>query len=520
MITINVYNIYSQITGLTDVSIFDMLDKELSYFVQGYQFTKAFKTGWWDAKKKRWEKWDGKKHLLDRSLRFNTGLLSRVQKFLKYRNIDFTTVDHRKRAPFSKKLKTKNIQSRPYQDRVHEACIKHMGGIVKSATGSGKSIMITRLIADTNVKTIVYVIGVDLLYQMHETFEKFLGTKVGIIGDGIADIRNVNVCSVWTAASALGEKYETFDDEDRGRAEKINDANNAAIVKAIKAAEMIIFDECQFLAAQTLQTIDKASENAGYKYGFSGTPFRDDNADLLLEAVCGEQIVEITASELIKDGFLVQPTIHFINVPEFEGNLPEQYPSIYKKYIVENEVRNEKIINIALKLVEAGRKVLILVKNLNHGEILLDQLEQNLVVYFVRGDIDSDERNRVRQEFLKGKIDIIIASVVYDQGVDLPNLDALILAGSGKSSTRALQRIGRVIRPAKGKKDAVVVDFIDNAKYLLNHTAKRAEIYRLEAGFQIKLPKKDDEPNDDRNTNKTKKKKAQRKQVPPKDSGW
>lgn len=518
MITINVYNIFSQIEGLTDTKLYNALDQELSYFVQGYQFTKAFKTGWWDNKKKRWDKWDGKRHLLDKSLRFNTGLLDRVERFLSRHGAEFEVVDHRKEAKFGKKIKTKKIESREYQDRVHEACLKNKGGIVKAATGSGKSIMITRLIADTNVKTMVYVIGVDLLYQMKETFEKFLGTEVGIIGDNQAVIKKINVCSVWTAASALGEKYETFDDEDRGKKEKLDSKNKNKIIKAIKDAQMIVFDECQFLAAQTLQTIDKASDNAYYKFGFSGTPFRDDNADLLLEAVCGKQIVEITATELINSGFLVQPTIHFINVPEYKGNLPETYPSIYKTYVVENEVRNEKIISSAVKLVEAGRRVLILVKNLRHGEILLNELDDNLVVYFVRGSIDSSERNWVRQEFLKGNIDIIIASVVYDQGVDLPNLDALVLAGSGKSSTRALQRIGRVIRPNKGKTDAIVVDFIDNAKYLLNHTAKRTEIYRREAGFNIKLPKR--EKNDDANTNKTKKKTKKRIKVPPKDPGW
>ena len=132
-------------------------------------------------------------------------------------------------------------------------------------------------------------------------------------------------------------------------------------------------------------------------------------------------------------------------------------------------------------------------KNLRHGDILLEKFEElGLEVYFVRGSISGDERNRVRLDFLKGKIDIIVASVVYDQGVDLPNLDALVLGGSGKSSTRALQRIGRVIRPnpKAGKTDAVVVDFIDNAKYLLSHTAKRTEIYRTEPGFKLKLPKR------------------------------
>ena len=155
-----------------------------------------------------------------------------------------------------------------------------------------------------------------------------------------------------------------------------------------------------------------------------------------------------------------------------------------------------------------------MVKNIKHGNILLEELEQNFVVYFVKGDIDSDERNWVRQEFLKNGIDIIVASVVYDQGVDLPNLDALILAGSGKSSGRALQRLGRVIRPYPGKKNAIVVDFIDNAKYLLNHTAARADIYRTEAGFKIKLPEKKGFKN-----GTSKKKKKASKQLPSNNSG-
>lgn len=497
MVTITVNNVYSKIDGLEKSSdVRYKLDKALSYYVQGYQFTKAFKTGWWNSKKKKWERWDGRNHLLDGKLRFHTGLLHKVTNILQNYNVKFTIDDQRKEVKFKRKIKTKKIESRPYQDRVHQACLQHKGGIIKAATGSGKSVMITRLIADTNVKTMVYVIGVDLLYQMKETFEEMLGTEVGIIGDGQAVIKKINVCSVWTAANALGEEYKSFDDEDAAKKEKFDDKNKEKIAKAIKAAEMIIFDECQFLATQTMQTINNASESAYYKYGFSGTPFRDDGADLLLEAVCGKQIVEVTATELIKDGWLVPPTIHLLNVPAYDGDLPERYPSIYKTFVVENEVRNEKIVKCANKLLEKDRKVLILVKNIKHGEILLSKFDEDIVIYFVRGDVDSEERNRIRQDFLNGDIDIIIASVVYDQGINLPNLDALILAGSGKSSTRALQRIGRVIRPSEGKTDAIVVDFIDDAKYLLNHTAKRVEVYRSEAGFKIKLPSKKGLTND------------------------
>lgn len=502
MTTIIINNTYCQIKDLDNEAVIERLDSVMSYYVTGYQFTKAYKSGWWNNKKKKWERWDGKNHLLTEKLRFHTGLLSTVKAILKNNKIAVKYIDKRNKVEFGKKIKTKNIQTREYQDRVLKASLNSMGGIVKSATGSGKSVMITQLIANTNVKTMVYVVGVDLLYQMKETFEKMLGTKVGIIGDGKAEIRKINVCSVWTGVTALGGKYKPLDDEDRSKKETFKSAAKAKIAKAIADSELVIFDECHMLATDTLQEINIASKSARYKFGYSGTPWRDDGADLLIEAVCGKTIIEVTASELIRDGFLVQPTIHMLEVPELKS-LPAKYPSIYKSYIVENDVRNNKIVKAASKLIESGRKVLILVKQIVHGDVLLEELEKDYTAYFVKGDLGSDDRNWVRQEFLSGGIDIIIASVVYDQGVDLPNLDALILAGSGKSSGRALQRLGRVIRPHKGKKDAIVVDFIDNAKYLLKHTAERVKVYRTEAGFKIKLPKRKGESDGTGKTNKT-----------------
>ena len=63
------------------------------------------------------------------------------------------------------------------------------------------------------------------------------------------------------------------------------------------------------------------------------------------------------------------------------------------------------------------------------------------------------------------------------------------MAGSGKSSGRALQRIGRVIRPSKNKRKAIVVEFFDNCKYLRDHSEARIKIYKSEPGFNIIMPK-------------------------------
>jgi superfamily II DNA or RNA helicase len=89
-----------------------------------------------------------------------------------------------------------------------------------------------------------------------------------------------------------------------------------------------------------------------------------------------------------------------------------------------------------------------------------------------------------------GELDVLVASKIFDQGIDIPELNSLVLAGSGKSSARALQRIGRVIRKGKDKKDAIVVDFYDQCKYLREHSKARKNIYMTEPGFKIIMPKK------------------------------
>ena len=85
-----------------------------------------------------------------------------------------------------------------------------------------------------------------------------------------------------------------------------------------------------------------------------------------------------------------------------------------------------------------------------------------------------------------GELDCIIASTIFDEGVDIPILDTLILAGGGKSKVRAMQRIGRVIRKYPKKKKAFVIDFLDNATYLKNHSAARKRMYETERLFDVK----------------------------------
>jgi superfamily II DNA or RNA helicase len=264
--------------------------------------------------------------------------------------------------------------------------------------------------------------------------------------------------------------------------------DKAGVRSAVSNAQLFIFDECQYAASETLQFLHKASTAARHRFLLSGTPWRDSGDDILIEAVSGRRFCDISATYLIDKGYLVAPDIHFVNVPVMR-NVGKKYHDVYKNYVVENDDRNELIVKAARKLVAAKKRVLILVVRVQHGKLLQDLLQEEFSVKFLDGGKGSEERLGTINEMKSGNIDILIASKIFDQGVDIPELDALILAGSGKSSGRALQRIGRVIRLCENKSKAIVVEFFDNCKYLRDHSEARIKVYESEPGFNIKMPK-------------------------------
>ena len=86
------------------------------------------------------------------------------------------------------------------------------------------------------------------------------------------------------------------------------------------------------------------------------------------------------------------------------------------------------------------------------------------------------------------EIEIIIGTALADEGLDIPSLDSVILAGAGKSKSRALQRIGRTMRPHGDKEKAIVIDFYDRGlKYLAKHSRARIKIYQSEPEFVVKI---------------------------------
>jgi superfamily II DNA or RNA helicase len=158
------------------------------------------------------------------------------------------------------------------------------------------------------------------------------------------------------------------------------------------------------------------------------------------------------------------------------------YPDCYQRAIVENQERNRVVAAQARAWSARGLSVLILVAQVTHGRALRELLPE---ANFAYGALDSQTRRQYLQELERKLRPILIATTLADEGLDVPSLDAVILGGGGKSQTKAYQRIGRALRPAPGKSEALVLDFLDQVPYLKEHSEARLALYGQEPRFRI-----------------------------------
>lgn len=435
-------------------------------------------------------------------MHFPTGLASKAIAFFRENAIDYEFVDCRQdweTRDIDLSLSQVSLKDNTlfklydYQQGAVDKAITAQRGIIKIATGGGKTKTAAGIIAALGVKpTIFYVTSKELLLQAVADLEEVLlcngkATKIGMVGCGRKTIGDITVMTVQTAVRAVGEKYVKFDEEDENDATDIEDIKKD-IADLIRSAKLIICDEVQHWAAETCQVIADNSLSCRWRYGLSATPYRDKGDDLLIDACFGRQIVDIKASWLIQNGYLVKPYITFIPIKNFKGQELGPYPSVYKTALVENGYRNEMIAKLSQNLVGMGRTVLVLVQQIHHGEMLNDLIPGSV---FMHGSSKDKLRKSHIEKIKSGHAPITISSTIFDEGIDCKPLDTLILAGGGKSPTRALQRIGRVLRKytypdGRKKENAFVYDFRDHQKYLSQHALARQKIYRSEPEFEIK----------------------------------
>jgi superfamily II DNA or RNA helicase len=230
---------------------------------------------------------------------------------------------------------------------------------------------------------------------------------------------------------------------------------------------------------------------APVKLAFTATlPYKEE-AKMALEAYVGPLLAEYTIEEAGEDGWITPPEIRIIKMGIMDWHTlmddtdlshykdPSEYQIAYWNGIVCNTARNMRICHEAELIVRSKKTVLINVIRREHGRELLNIINDHygFKAQFVEGA--TKDRERVIKALDKGTLRCVIATKVFNEGVDIPNLNACINAAGGKSDIEVLQKIGRTLRKAEGKTKATIIDFHDTCHPILeNHFFQRFRMYK------------------------------------------
>lgn len=422
-----------------------------------------------------------------------TGLCSNAISVLKEHDVDYEIIDKRQSPDDSKQLKLYEVTPHDFQQKIIDDAIACQRFVIQVATGGGKTVIAAAILAKLNLPAIFVVHTGDLFEQAYDELTRLLKVPIGRIGGGICDIQQISVVMIQTIHAVIGKNYVPFDEIEKDQMKdddvvKKSFQRNKDITKYIQLVKCVLIDECHHLRADSYITVMKACKAAYYRGGLSATPCAEDGRDIILQAYAGKIIGKITASYLIRKGFLTPPKIYYLCGTKNKKYKFRRltYRSIYKTYIVNSVYRNTLIVDCARRLRELDKTILITVTTKNHGKKLLKMLaEAELKGEFIYSKVNKMKRKEHIDNVRQRTLGIIIGTSLADEGLNIPSLDSLILAGGGKSPTRMIQRIGRTLRLAEGKEYSIVIDFKDNVRYLSGHYKKRRTICEAEEEFQI-----------------------------------
>tara|TARA_B100000749_G_scaffold182217_1_gene140761 strand:- start:395 stop:1210 length:816 start_codon:yes stop_codon:yes gene_type:complete len=248
----------------------------------------------------------------------------------------------------------------------------------------------------------------------------------------------------------------------------------------------VIGDEAHLFKAKSLTGIMTKLYQCKYRFGFTGTLDDTQVHQLVLEGLFGPVKKVITTKELMDKKTLANLKIKCIVL---------KHPLIKEKmtyveelqYIVGNEQRNNFIANLLTHL--SGNTLCLFQLVEKHGKILYDKVKEkdNVNTFFVYGGTDTKEREEIRAIVDREKSSITIASYgTFSTGINIRNINNIVLASPSKSKIRVLQSIGRGLRISSNKDSILVFDIADDISYkerrnfTLMHFSERLNIYNKE----------------------------------------
>ena len=350
-------------------------------------------------------------------------------------------------------------EEREEQLEAINALLPYTNGILHATTAFGKTVTAAAIIARKKVNTLILVHSKALLKQWHDRLTVFLNidypkheeknkrgrrkvfSPIGCFDSsgntlhGIIDIALIQSCL----------------DED-------------GVKPFVQDYGMVIVDECHHVSSITFEQV-LMSIKAHTIYGLTATPIRKDGHQPIIFMQCGPiRFSTDVKSQMAKqsfDRFLIPRFTSYNSILEDRLSIATLY-----KYLSEDEIRNNLIVEDICKAVNTGRTPIILTNRTAHVSVLAEKLKATIKNVISLTGVGTTREKREAMQRLQTIPDseqlVIVATGKYvGEGFDYPRLDTLFLALPISWKGLLTQYAGRLHREYEGKKDVRIYDYID-----------------------------------------------------------
>lgn len=423
-----------------------------------------------------------RKYVITPQGRFDPGLYYDIRKFIRDNAPDtkIHTSDTLKEVikpgyseVFSKDRPELNLELRDYQSRIVDECLRFGRGVTILATAGGKTLTIASLIESVyrehrNLKCLIIVPDLGLVNQTYSDFREY-GTTF--------------LSSRWTGSNELNLSSNVI-------------IANTGILQSSKSdvewtqdIDLLIIDEVHKLRRDNKINKIIKKIRTPKKFGFTGTMPEQRIDQWNIVGKIGPVLYERNSFQLRKDQYVANASIQVLKL-EYNDKPPsfpkDRYDPIAKfrreqEFLAKSKFRNGIISKLAKKF---DNNSLIMVDHIAHGEELYGILRaecKDKQVFFIRGDVPIEDRDKVKKLMEKEKNLVCIAiSKIFSTGINIKNLHYIVFASGGKAKVKIIQSIGRGLRLHKDKEGVIIIDIADKLKYSYQHYMKRIKLYKSE----------------------------------------
>ncbi|MFN1835260.1 DEAD/DEAH box helicase [Balneola sp. MJW-20] len=264
----------------------------------------------------------------------------------------------------------------------------------------------------------------------------------------------------------------------------------------IENTELVIVDEAHKSVAETYNNCIEAFNTYKSKLiGLTATPGRGSVDETL-------ELVDLFSGDIVQiideNNHPISDPISFLQKEEYLAEIDvelfktdvavkESTEGSILETLSKNPSRNSKIIDLIRQANENKESTLVFACSLDHVialKILCDH--ENIPVEFIIGSVNQAERLNILQRFKDKEFFILINLDILSTGIDVPNVNKLIITRPVGSSILYSQIVGRALRGVKngGNHRNTIINLKDN---LLNYSDINSLFGKFELEWQGKI---------------------------------